>query len=893
MAGTLKTIFDVVGRDVGATATNNRVAASFRNMTASARAANTQMMGANAQIDKQQQRMNAAFKEIAVGAGLMKLGGGITGFMKDATKQAGDFQLELVTLGGISQASAKDLDILAAKARQLGIETRYDPTEALQAMQAIAQQGFTTAQQLEAIPAVLSMGAAGGGRVSLEESAKLTTQTLKAFGLEAGKAGITVDQLVKTTTMSGLAIEELAEGLQNASSGAIVMGLNVKQSMAALGLIKNIIPSAAMAGSAFQIMVNRLSDPRVQKLLKKSLGVDVVDKATGNYRDFNTILVELSSQMAKMATGKRGALVTEAFGARAQKGILTIFQQLTKGVTTTTGEVVRGRKAMDYFLKELDETKVAGFAENLANMKLDTLNGQLVLLRGSISTFMQDLGKGTAELTQGAVKMFLGMFNSMLEIFTSLPKPVRNLISGFVLLSGVMIKLIGIVVIAKGVMSLLGLSMGGIFLTIGKILLVAGPLLLTLGAIGLAVYGVYKAVSTNFGKAGEAGGNLFDKIKLGYRGVVDIISTGGLSKAVVEDLKKAENKGVGRFLTTVESWIGKLKSFFHGISEGFTNNLEKLRGPWLELKSIISDIFSGWLDDARQSGASTDLWNKRGQYLGGTLAGIAAKTLELFNHLLRVGGQLAKTFDVATIEGFFDKIAALVTLFDRMLGFLESITSKVTWLIDSIQTVGTIGKKTEDLTVSEMQSRLGVMGKTGGKQEFLKELEDIQALGKTGFFGGFGGKIRKRQAIETAYVRQMDFGSMLDTGKYAGVKGTRAGFLPGETAKDALDRIIDAQEQVTSTYKRSKEMEGIINRINAGQAFGDKDVGLLTQSYEQAVLHGNDDLAKRLAAILERISDKPIEISIDGEVLAKVQRRNDEINASEDLTNPQMSEASQ
>jgi len=734
---TVKTVYEILGRD-NASAAINRTSTAFKGLQATA---------------------GNAFKTMAIGGGFMAAGGGLLNFMGSAVGGARELEYALAELKGVSQATTSQMEALTAQARQLGIETQFTPTQAVEGLTALAQQGFTAAQQLKSIRSVLYLAGASGGKVPLAEAAKLTAQTLKAFQLDAEDTEITIDQLVKTTTMSGLAIDELALALQNASAGAIAMGLGVGESMTALGLIKNIIPSAQMAGSAFQILTQRLSDPRVQGLMKKNLGVDIVDEATGKYRDFGNVLVELSSGMMDLTESQRGALIGEAFGARAKKGILAIMAQLEKGITTTTGEVLKGQAAWDYWQKNLDPKNVKGFAESLNDLKLDTLHGQLELVNGSFDTFMQELGKGLAMFQKGAIKAFLGVFNSLLEIFSGLPAPVKAAISAFITFGGVLLKVTGAFIVMKGVMSLLGISLGAIISSLGRILLFAGPLALLFGAIGIGVYGVARAMKKNIGGVGSSWGDLWSKVKLGWQGVIDVITTGGFSEAVMGELNKVENKGFKSIMVTIMRWIGNAKAFFKGIVAGFDAGLERLAGPLDRLKQTVGEVFGVWFDGAKQGTAATEEWAGRGRSFGDMLSRFSQALIMLVDNTIKFGDQLMTAMSAAdvTIPDVIEGVKGLFTVLEKTFSLLVKIIESVDRLMDARTVFGTFGKDLGELTQREMLARVNLQFGNDARARLQKQLNDLNEAQQLGapVFQGIEGKAKHRKMVEQAFQREV------------------------------------------------------------------------------------------------------------------------------------------
>lgn len=816
-----KTFFDLIGRDM-ATPAVNRVSKSMVRLQGTVKKTTAGLKG-----------MSAQFSAMAVGGAFMRAGSGITNMMDKATTEAGRLEFSLAELQGVAQVSEKVLSDLANTARRLGIETQFTPTEALAGLQALAQQGYNANQQMESIESVLLLSGASGGRLPLADSAKLTAQTLKAFGLKAGDAGITIDRMARISTLSGIAIEELAGIFQNASAGAISMGTSFTDAIATLGLIKNIIPSAEMAGSAFAIMTQRLADPNKQAVIKKFLNVDVVDEATGKYRSFSDLLVDISGEMETLTDAQRGDFVNQAFGPRAAKGILSVFAQLRSGIEGVNGETLKGREAMDHFLNAMDEDKVEGFAKSLNELKLDTMEGQMTLLTGSLNTFLGELGRGTAGLTKGAVKAFLSVFNRMLDLFANLPASVKGGIGMFIEMAGVTLKLVGGLFLLRGVMGMLGLSFTGFFLAIGKVLLISAPLLLFISAFALGVYGIVRTMGKDLGGLGGSWEGMFDKIKLGFKGTIDLIRTGALSQSVLDELDKTKNQGVAGFLVTISGVITKAKSFFKGMMAGYDAGLARLSKPWMRLKDAIALVFGDWMRLTNEGGKTVDEWEKKGQGFGGTLSGLTEMVLDFSTGMILLGRDIAKAFEGITVEDVIDG-------FNTMLEVLKSLGKAVMFVADGISYLGSLGQGA-DLSRKQMMAEARLFG---GDAHADRLRAGFKRIDQTTGEGRMGAGIRRQ--------RELEFFSRVESGTGGGPR-TAASFITKQSGAENAPGVID---KIGSAIQQ--QFSGIADPID----FLGKLTGL--GSAAKVTSEADARLAQYLNTVptLEKLAAKRIEIPV-------------------------------
>lgn len=891
MAGkSMKTIFDVLARD-GATPILNKVTSSFGSMRNAARNANMALGGMNAGVAEMQRRMRTAMAGGIVGAGFLKVGSQLQNFVGNTVKQAGELEFELATLKGISGATASEMERLSAAASKAGVETQFTPTESVKGLAALAQQGFTTAQQLDALMPSLLLAGASGGKIPLEEGAKLTTQTLKAFGLSADKAGILVDQLVKTTTQSGLSIEELTESMQNASAGAISMGLGVEDSLAALGLIKNIIPSAAMAGSAFQIMTGRLSATRTQKKIKAAMGIDIVDQATGKYMAFDKLLVEMSKKLGKMEEGKRGALVGEAFGERAKKGILSIFKQLDTGVTTTEGKVLKGAAAFAYYKDQLDPEVVNGFAKSMNDMKLDTLNGQITLLTGSVQTFMMEMGKGSAQFSKHIVKAFLGGFNTMLSVFQELPSGLKTGISTFLLLGATIIKFIGILLIARTGLRLFGFTFSGLLLSIGKMLLLAAPLTLFFGGIALGAYGVYRAVSTNFGRSERSAASFTDKVKMAFKGLVDIVKTGGLTKETEKQfLKMGKSPMLSAFFKRFISMWRNAKAFFDGVLVGFDQGMVRLEAPWNRFTDVVSRIFNIWTGGTDNAIKSTDDWNQRGEKFGDMMVDLSEVVLDLMT-------KFAEFSEDASVSLSKIDPVDLVTKFEILLISVTSIADTIGIIGEVFDKVGTgIGEGIGFLIVKLQAFGMGIKALATGNQKLMDSSKALNDQADA----GMNSSLLARGLSNDAKSR---FGllsrGMTSTKLIAESRLNIAKNLASATPFSESE-VLSKKERKFATQKDQQTVESMnasIQRLNERLSQRQQEI-VQQQSgrgYKDTPQSTKDALAKELALIKQALSQTPkvLMVNVDGKRMFEVVMDQTEEDNEDNFDNPDMSNVTQ
>jgi TP901 family phage tail tape measure protein len=241
---------------------------------------------------------------------------------------------------------------------------------------------------------VLDLAGGSLGELTPAQAAGLASQALKAFGLSADEAGVSVDRMLQAVNVFALNASELPQALGIASRGAQALHQSMSETLISLGLVKNIIPGVERASTGVAVAMERMADPKTQTALK-GLGVSVVDSG-GHFRGFLDVLGDMVPALGKMTDAKRSAFLIDTFGAHALGSLQAILTQVTTGIKTNAGETVKGADAIAYLRKQFDEA--GGTAASFRDKMLDTFAGQKQLMAGSLETLAIVLGEPFAQV---------------------------------------------------------------------------------------------------------------------------------------------------------------------------------------------------------------------------------------------------------------------------------------------------------------------------------------------------------------------------------------------------------------------------------------------------------------------------------------------------------------
>lgn len=126
-------------------------------------------------------RLKVAVAAFGAALGVAFVAGKIKDFFSEAVSGASDFEAQLSTVKAVSGASAEEMEALRAAAEKMGAETKYNATEAAQALENLARAGLKSSEAIEALPSVLAL--AQGNGIELADAASYITQAAAGMGL--------------------------------------------------------------------------------------------------------------------------------------------------------------------------------------------------------------------------------------------------------------------------------------------------------------------------------------------------------------------------------------------------------------------------------------------------------------------------------------------------------------------------------------------------------------------------------------------------------------------------------------------------------------------------------------------------------------------------------------
>lgn len=315
-------------------------------------------------------------KSALLGAGAVMLGGHVLG-------AGADFEEAMSGIAAVSLAPKEALVDLKNQALELGRTTKFTATEAANGMEIMAQAGFTTQQIMSGIPGILSASAAAG--MEIAEVSDHVASIMKGLQLESSETARVADVLALASSRTKSTIGSLGESMQSISPIAKQFGFSLEDAVAMAAKMQDVGIDASEAGNSIKTMLTKLTDPsdKATEIMAKA-GVSFID-AFGNMKPPKEIF-EQAAKLQKSMSGNAASVAafSELVGLRGQKALMVLGDMFAdvndEGLTLT--ETLMGAK---------------GAAEQMANLRMDNLKGDLTLLESAVDgvyTSMFELSGG-------------------------------------------------------------------------------------------------------------------------------------------------------------------------------------------------------------------------------------------------------------------------------------------------------------------------------------------------------------------------------------------------------------------------------------------------------------------------------------------------------------------
>ncbi|WP_314909670.1 phage tail tape measure protein [Cardiobacterium hominis] len=445
-------------------------------------------------------RLKGAVIAFGAALGVAFVAGKIKDFFSEAVSGAADFEAQLSTVKAVSGASAEEMEALRAAAEKMGAETKYNATEAAQALENLARAGLKSSEAIEALPSVLAL--AQGNGLELADAASYITQTASGMGLAMSDAARVADVLAKAASSANTDIQGMGLAMSYAAPNAHALGLTLEETAAYIGKLADAGFDGSRAGTAMATMMSQFQNPASTfRRELASIGIRT--------NDFSQAIRELA------ATGPKGQAAISALGEAAGPAFRALVGQGIEAVDELNGKLKDATGFAVNQAKEMGDNVGGAFAElesawdavklKLATPILEPLKKKMLELADVISELVasgkiEALGQKIADTFEHGADVVI-RFVKELDFGAAVDK-VSN---GFAVLQTTGVAL-------NGAFQALSIGLNGLKAGFAAIGIVLTTVMQVAANVALGILGAGEAVSDFFGITDSASNSMLERL---------------------------------------------------------------------------------------------------------------------------------------------------------------------------------------------------------------------------------------------------------------------------------------------------------------------------------------------------------------------------------------------
>lgn len=590
--------------------------------------------------------------------------GGVLGV---AGKKAVDFEKQLSAVRAVSDPMSGSFSDLTKEIKRLGATTAFSATEAAQGAENLTRAGFSTTEVIEGLSGALSAAAADS--IPLATSARLVANNVRAFGLEAKQATFVADVLAQTSAKTNTNMIELGEGLKFVAPIAKELGLDIKDTSAALGILADAGLQGSVGGTALKNALLKIAKPSAKGAeLIKEYGIETILAADGSL-DLVKTMDSLAGKLAGIPSRlERVALAQELFGIRGQaaaSNFVSVVDQMGGSLQKRFDQIQTGTEGAAKRMAEIRLDNVAGaftlldsamegLSIELFSSRLTGLNSTVRQLASSLSFVVELLPQLDDMIVEDTESMAAfrkeneKLADTLTEFAIGISRGMEILDSGFQFFQKT----------AGNLTKSLGMN-GGLAETLGTVLTVGAPLLVLFGAIAAGA----ALVAVPLIALGGAAVTVLKVLGVGFASL--LVGIGLFTAGVQSGRKEGESFGdsLMRTFSDIKSFA---MDFFQGFMEGFDTFIKPAFESIVDAGFVLLDSLSPIFDVL---GDVFGDFGGEGRTLGETLAAVVGGIAEVFAWLVKhVFAPVVKFFASNVVAGFISGIGDIVG------GFMDILT---------------------------------------------------------------------------------------------------------------------------------------------------------------------------------------------------------------------------
>lgn len=636
---------------------------------------------------------------------------GISGAFDFAIGNAANFEQSLNAVKAATGATSEDMDKMRGLALKIGADTSKSASEAVLAMGELAKAGMKTTDIMNG-GAMAAVNLAEATGIDVPAAAILVSNSLNTWSDAGYSASGVANILATAANASAIDVNDLGMSLSAVGPVAASAGLSMHDFAITMGLMGNNAMRGSDAGTSLKAMIagfTPVSDKAKDSM--RDLGFSAFD-AEGNFKSMKDIIGNLQGSMEGLTEQQKAATLELWFGS--------------DGVRAANILLKEGVQGWNEFGEAMD---VAPDIAEQSRIRMQGLNGQIEMLKGSLETVSIVLGTLFVGAAAGAIGKITELVNAIIPlvkaffdlgatkaaiaglgaVFDAIPQEVIEGVAIALGMLGAKIVIAGIIAATVALWGMVAAFVAANLATIGWVIAIAAVAAAVLYAIKhwddikaaatSAVMAIYNTVmkylpliALAFGPIGllvafviKNFGEIKDAITGALTSVVDFVTS------TWETIKSAFNSAVDAILNYVEGHWKLLLVLFTGplglLIIAIVNHFETIKGA---IQSALDFILNSIV---------TPVWNAIKTAIETVVGAIATYVTTSWNQLkadvqaiwdaissaASAAWQAVYDFVAPKVQAVYDFVTDLFNqLKDKVVGVAQDIEAEVSAAFSSV-----------------------------------------------------------------------------------------------------------------------------------------------------------------------------------------------------------------
>lgn len=373
------------------------------------------LKSAQQQLDKISKKMNKVGNSLTKSFTLP-----LMAFATLAVKASSDVENSMFTISKSFNSTGKEIEDMTTLARKMSASTIYGINEVAGAMNYLKKAGYSVAQMQNSLLTLTNLATASDTK--LEQAVSNVVKVLGQFNLGTEETNSVSNVMSATISRTSLTLDELTTALVIVGKTSSSVNYSIESMSAAIAILSNAGFNAEESGSFLKSIIQQLETPTttMQKILNElGLSLEEINPKTNSLAD---ILKKFAN------AGLTSSQATEMFGEKVDSAFMSL---LTNGADN-----------LEEFTKEITDTNSA---QDEANKKLGTLSNQLKLLKNDLNELLTLFGQILLPTIKDIVKLLTPVINALANTSDKVKRLIVG-IGAILVAIGPVIKIVAMVI---------------------------------------------------------------------------------------------------------------------------------------------------------------------------------------------------------------------------------------------------------------------------------------------------------------------------------------------------------------------------------------------------------------------------------------------------------------